>query len=174
VWAGTITALATFLLLELAFLGLGWLTLDPGVPEASGPGLPTSAYLMTGLAGLLAFLLGGMTASATAVWRGVGTGLLHGILVWAVSLTSILLITLLGGGALFGAFSNALGQINQLQSALGQGGTIDSQTFDAVRDAARWAVLTLGALAAAAALGGLLGAKMWPHQSSERTRTAEQ
>ena len=100
-WAGLVVALPTFLLLELAFFALGWLT--PGANDA-GAGYA----VITGLLGLFAFFLGGLTAGSTAMWRGVRSGLLHGIMVWALGVVSFLFLTLFGGGALFGSLADVL------------------------------------------------------------------
>ncbi len=164
VWAGTLTTIATFLLLELAFFSLGWLTLNAG----DGPGPSTSVTWMTGLAGLLAFLLGGITAAASSRLRGVSDGLLHGVLVWALSVTGILLLTLLGGGALFGAFSNVLGQLSVIQNAIGSGNVQLAGAEAQARNVAQSAVLALGAFITAAAIGGAIGAKMWPGKENEQ------
>jgi len=168
VWAGTLTALATFLLLELAFFALGWLTL---AENEAGPS--SSVAWMTGLAGMLAFLLGGLTAGATAMHKGLDSGLLHGILVWALSVTGIVLLTLLGGGGLFGAFSDVLGQITVIQNTVGQGNaTLPPDAVSNARDVAGWAVLALGLFITSSALGGLLGAKMWPRNGRGAEATA--
>lgn len=52
IWAGLLTALTTFILLELLFSALGWLTLDPG-EEDSG----NSAAIVTGILALVAISL---------------------------------------------------------------------------------------------------------------------
>lgn len=154
VWAGLIVALPTFLLLELAFFALGWLT--PGANNA-GAGTP----VMTGLIGLFAFFLGGLTAGATTMWRGIRSGLLHGILVWALGVVAFLFVTLFGGGALFGSLADVLTQTTALQRTNVPDVNV-AQAVQTARDAAGWAVLGLGLSWAAATLGGILGAKMWP------------
>ncbi len=154
VWAGLIVALPTFLLLELAFFALGWLT--PGANDA-GAGAP----VITGLIGLFAFFLGGLTAGATTMWRGVRSGLLHGILVWALGVVAFLFLILFGGGSLFGSLADVLTQTSALQRT--NLPEVDAaRAVRAARDAASYAVLGLGLSWAAATLGGVLGAKMWP------------
>lgn len=161
VWAGLIVALPTFLLLELAFFALGWLT--PGANDAGA-----AAPVITGLIGLFAFFLGGLTAGATTMWRGVRSGLLHGILVWALGVVAFLFFTLFGGGALFGSLADALTQTNALQRT--NLPEVDAaQAVRAARDAASYAVLGLGLSWAAATLGGVLGAKMWPGKEDNQT-----
>ncbi|WP_298993153.1 hypothetical protein [uncultured Pseudokineococcus sp.] len=164
VWAGLVVAVATFLLLEVAFFALGWLTLDPGQPD---PG--SSADLVTGLIGLAAFFLGGLTAAATARWKSVDTGLLHGILVWALGLVVFVLLALLGGGALLGSVGSIAAQFVSLDQVSANAPSV--QVDDAVataRSTAAWAALGLGLAVAASAIGGLVGAKFWPRASSTR------
>lgn len=161
VWAGLIVALASFLLFELAAFALGWLT--PGEDSASRSGW------VSGLLGLLAFFLGGLTAGATALWRDVGSGLLHGVLVWALGVVAIILITTLGGGALFGALADTLARVANLSR--GNLPNVDAtQALDTARSAAGWGVLGLALSLAAAAAGGLVGGNMWPRKGSERER----
>ena len=154
VWAGLIVAVPTFLLLQLATLALGWWNVGP---EATG----NNGDLISGINGLIALFLGGLTAAATARWRGVSDGLLHGILVWALAVVTLLFLTLFGGGALLGSFAGVITDLAGLQ----QSDIPDvqaGQLADAARSGAAWAVLGLGLSIAAAAIGGMLGAKMWP------------
>ncbi|MGY1913829.1 permease [Blastococcus sp. SYSU DS0973] len=153
VWAGLIVAVPTFLLLQLATLALGWWDV--------GSGAGNDADLISGINGLIALFLGGLTAGASALWRGFSEGLLHGILVWALAVVTIVLLTLFGGGALLGSLAGVVTDVAGIQQAdipdIQAG-----QAADAARSAASWAVLGLGLSIAAAALGGVLGAKMWP------------
>lgn len=158
VWAGAVVALATFLLLQMAFLALGWLTL--------GDDTSTSTVLMSGLAGLVGLLLGGMTAGATSRHRGARSGLLQGITTWGLVVSSMTVLTLLGGGALFGSFTNALTLVSAITAAASQGVDV-STTAEAVQNPAANGLLALAVLLAAAATGGLLGAKMWPHKDDD-------
>ncbi|MEJ5947024.1 hypothetical protein WDZ17_17165 [Pseudokineococcus basanitobsidens] len=162
VWAGLVVAVATFLLLEVGFFALGWLTLDPGQPD---PG--SSADLVTGLIGLAAFFLGGLTAAATARWRSVDTGLLHGILVWALGLVVFLLLALLGGGALLGSVGRIAAQLISLSQVTAEVPSVQlDQAVETARSTAAWAALGLGLAVVASAVGGLVGSKAWPRTSS--------
>jgi hypothetical protein len=164
VWGGLIVAVPTFLLLQLATLALGWW--DVG-PEATG----NNADWFSGINGLIALFLGGLTAGASALWRGFSDGLLHGILVWALSVVSIIFLTLFGGGALLGSLAGAVTDVTNIQQS-DLPDIAAGQATDVATASASWAVLGLGLAIAAAALGGVLGAKMWPRRSDATTERA--
>lgn len=152
VWAGLLVALAVFILLELIFFALGWLSLSQG---ESG----SSADWISALIGLFAFFVGGVIAGGTSIWGGVREGMVHGVLVWALGIVGIIFLTLFGGGALFGSLASAVGEAASLQQA----DLPDVQLNQAVataRDGAGWAALGLALSLAAAAAGGMLGVKM--------------
>ncbi|MGY2129354.1 permease [Blastococcus sp. SYSU DS0617] len=166
VWAGLIVAVPTFLLLQLATLALEWWEVGPG------GGAGNNADWFSAINGLIALFLGGLTAGASAVWRGFSDGLLHGILVWALSVVSILFLTLFGGGALLGSLAGVVNDVTGIEQA-DLPDVAASQATEVATDAAAWAVLGLGLGITAAALGGILGAKMWPSRTdAERQRVA--
>lgn len=152
VWAGLLVALAMFILLELLFFSLGWLTLAQGEPGST-------AGWISALIGLFAFFAGGVVAGGSSIWRGAREGMMHGVLVWALGIVGIIFLTLFGGGALFGSLASAIGQAASLQQAdlpaveLGE-------AVGTAREGAGWAVLGLALSLAAAAAGGMLGVKM--------------
>jgi hypothetical protein len=71
---------------------------------------------ISGLVGLVAFFLGGITAGCTVMWRDVTSGLPHGMLVWALTTVGVILVTLIGGGALFGAVADVFAQVVALRN----------------------------------------------------------
>ncbi|MGY1724166.1 permease [Blastococcus sp. SYSU DS0533] len=165
VWAGLIVAVPTFLLLQLATLALGWWDVGPG---ATG----NNADWISGVNGLIALFLGGLTAGASAIWRGFSDGLLHGILVWALTVVSIVFLTLFGGGALLGSLAGVVTDVTGIEQA-DLPDVAAGQVADVATASASWAVLGLGLGITAAALGGVLGAKMWPsREDAERQRVA--
>jgi ABC-type transport system involved in multi-copper enzyme maturation permease subunit len=170
VWAGVIVALPTFLLLELALFAVGGLALGLDPDEST-----TTAGWVTGLVALVAFFLGGLTAGASALWKGASDGLLHGILVWALSLVGTLFFTLLGGGALLGPVSEVITAVSGLQQQVAQGapGVQLEAAVSTARDAAALAVLGLGLSIVAAAIGGLLGVTMWPRDSDQQVEAID-
>ena len=165
VWAGLAVVLPVFLLGELIFLALGVLDVGDSVSGAA-------AGIVTGLIALLAFFVGGLTAGATAMWRGVDTGLLHGILVWALGITAVLFLTLLGAGSLLGTFGTAASQLLDPATLTGAANdaaaNVDApsaaEAAQAGQSAASYAVLGLGLTIIASALGGVVGSKSWPRK----------
>lgn len=165
VWAGLIVALPTFILLQVATLALGWW-------DVGGGGGASNADWLSGVNGLIALFLGGLTAGASSLWRGFSDGLLHGILVWALTVVTIVFLTLFGGGALLGSLAGVVTDV----ASLSQGSLPNitaGQAADVASSSAAWATLGLGSSIIAASLGGVLGAKMWPsRRDAERQRVA--
>lgn len=164
VWAGLIVALGVFLILELVFFALGWLNLDPGVNQSG-----STAGLVTGILALIAFFIGGLTAGKTALWRDRANGLLHGVLVWALGVVSIILFTLLGGGALLGSFSQFITQFVSLRNPSISGAEVQ-QAVESTRTAAGYAAFGLGLSVIASAIGGVIGGKMRPGHDDRDAR----
>lgn len=161
VWAGVLVTLSTYLVLQLLFFALGILDLgfDGGV---SG----TAANVVSGVLALIAFFLGGLAAGASALWRGANDGVVHGVLVWALSVVAILAFALLGGGALLGSVANVATDVANLPQQIQNAEVDPAQALATARDAAGWGALSLGLSVTTAALGGLLGAKIWPGRRS--------
>lgn len=163
IWAGLLTALTSFLLLELLFYWLGWLTLDPGERT---PG--NSTAFVTGILALVAFFLGGLVAGATTIWKGLFSGLLHGFLVWALGVVAFLALTFFGASALLGSFgtlSNDLGVgPKQVQSTTNVTNSEANQIASTAKDNAAGAFWGLFLPLAASMLGGLIGSKIWPRR----------
>ena len=172
IWAGLLTALTTFLLLELLFYAMGWLTLDPGERD---PG--DSRALVTGILALAAFFLGGLIAGATAIWKGLFSGLLHGFLVWALGVVAFIALTFFGGSALLGSFGDLTSQLGvgpqQVQAAAEVSGSEADEIASTAKDAATPAFWGLFLPLAASMLGGLIGSKMWPRKKESDPETVQ-
>src|SRR5215217_1771533 len=158
VWAGLITALTTFLLLQLLAIGAGLVDIGPGSQGGGG--------WMPALIGLIAFFTGGAVAGMTSAIRGAGSGLLNGFMVWALGTVLILLLSALGLGQLFGALGNVVGQVgpgalsSAANSAQGATPNISPQEAEqAVRTGAIGAFFGLLFSALASTLGGYLGSR---------------
>jgi hypothetical protein len=107
---------------------------------------------VTGLFLVVAFFAGGFVAAWSAALTEEGPAILHGFLVWAMSLVVLLVFVGLGLGQVFGA----AGQIFANQFTPGQIDVGDPQALaDAFTDAA-WSTVFAVVLAMAAAILGAL------------------
>ncbi|MCX6462912.1 MAG: hypothetical protein NTW05_04890 [Pseudonocardiales bacterium] len=151
-------------MLQLLFFALGWLDLgfDAG-------GSAQAAGVVSGVLGLVAFFIGGLTAAASTMWRGASTGILQGVMVWALAVVIILGLTLLSGTAVLGPLADVLAQSPAM--APQQVNVDPAQVVGTVRQSAGWAALGLGLGAGAAALGGMSGAALWSSRRGEGART---
>lgn len=164
VWAGTLVVLTTFIVLQLLFFALGWLDLGFDTGAAA-----TVTAVVSGVLGLIAFFVGGLTAAASTMWRGASDGILQGVLVWALGVAIIFVLSLLSGSAVLGPLANVLAQTPGLSTS--QVNVDPTQLLDTFRRSAGWAALSLGLGVGAAALGGLSGAKLWSSRRDTRSRT---
>lgn len=162
IWAGAMITLPVFLVLQSFFFAVGWLDLGIGTGVGS-----TAASIISGILALIAFFIGGLAAAAFAMWRGMESGMLQGVLVWTLANVGIIFLTLLGGGALLGSLATAVTEVGSLQQLQGQ--ALPGQVLDSAREAAGWSALWLGLTAFTAALGGLAGSKIWPPKRSGQT-----
>lgn len=152
IWAGLVTALTTFLLLQLLALGIGLVGIGPS---------ETGGAWVSAILGLIAFFIGGAVAGITSAVRGPIPGLVNGFLVWALGVLVILLLSALGLGQIFGALGNVVGQVGILQD-IQQGGANapdvnPAQVASAARTGALGAFFGLLLSAVAAMAGGLIG-----------------
>lgn len=157
VWAGLVTTVAVFVLLELLAFSVGILG-----TIAESPGEGGFSAWVTGIIGLIAFFTGGSVAGMTSVIRGPLTGIVNGIVVWALATTLIILASALGLGNLFGALGNIISQLLVLsQLNLGGGqlpqGVSPQQFLDTIRGVAFGAFVSVIVAAAVSAVGGFLG-----------------
>jgi hypothetical protein len=156
IWAGLVTALTTFLLLQLLAIGIGLVGIGPQEGGIGGIG-----SLVPAIVGLIAFFVGGLVAGMTSAVRGPTSGLINGFLVWALGMVAILLLSSLGLGQIFGALGSVVGQVGVLQN-IQQGGVnapnVDpAQVASTVRNGALGAFFGLLLAAIAAMIGGLVG-----------------
>lgn len=152
IWAGLAVALALYLFLQLVLVATGIVDLA----EAT-----TSDAWWSAGAAVVAFLVGGIVAGATAVWRDADDGLLHGIVMWAVGLVLLIALAAFGGGIALGSFdtSNVFDQFTNAN--------VDAAAASGdAEQAASWAVIGLTSALVASALGATIGSKMWPRRQT--------
>src|ERR687896_2233904 len=145
IWAGLLTALGLFTLLTLLAVAVG-LQATPGADEDPG----VVGGIVTGIIALVAFFVGGFVAAWAADLSHPGRSLLNGFLVWALWLVLLLLIAAFGAGQIFGIAGDLFGPVR-----------VDAPEVDVrtLRDGAWSSLLALALTAAAAALGGVVGAR---------------
>jgi hypothetical protein len=150
VWAGLVVALSTYLLLQLALIAVG-------VVELGGD--TTSDAVASAAVAVIAFFIGGMTAGATAMWRGIDDGLLHGVVLWGVGLLALVVLSIAGSGLALGTVDTT--EVFDQFSA----DQIDTaQANDDAQDASGKALAGLVVALVASAAGGVVGAKLWPRR----------
>ncbi|HYH31820.1 MAG TPA: hypothetical protein VD903_15690 [Pseudonocardia sp.] len=155
VWVGALTTLSTYVVLQLLFFALGWLDLG-----FDGGGDSTVRAVVSGGLGLVAFFLGGAAAGASSLWHRANDGMANGVVTWAVTVLALLALALIGGGALLGSLADVATQFVDLRNA---GSGVDTASAaETARDTAGWAALGLGLSMVASAIGGSIGAKLWP------------
>jgi hypothetical protein len=150
IWAGLLTALGVFFLLSLAAIATG-LQAAPGADEDD---VGMVAVIVTSGIALVAFFLGGFVASWSAGLADPGRALLNGFLVWTLWLAIVILLAAFGFGAIVGAMADLFGQVAVT------GPDVDpTEIVDVLRASAWQTLLALGLTAAAATLGGAVGAR---------------
>lgn len=155
IWAGLITALATFILLTVAAVAIGAQAVDSG---AEGDAAGAASGIASAIIALLAFLVGGFVAGRTAGVVGRGYGALNGFLVWALGVVLILALAAFGLGSLFGASGDLFAQYRQMGQPEVEG--VDpNAVVESIRNGSIGAFLGMLLPAIAAAVGGLLGSR---------------
>jgi len=148
IWAGVVTAVGSYLFLQLALIATGIVELGDSAGDDA---------IASGIAALIAFFVGGVTTGATAMWQGADDGILHGIVMWFAALVAIIGFSAIGSGIALGSFDT---------TDVFDEFTLDDvdvdQANDDAQDPAGKALLALTLGLAAAAAGGALGAKIWP------------
>lgn len=144
-WAGFVITLATYFVLQLALIAVGLVDLPV---EGGSDGWWSAA------AGLVAFFVGGLIAGATAAWRGVGDGMLHGFILWGLALAGLLALAALGSGL-------ALGSLDTTRVFDDLSANLDAPSAGDAQDAAGWSLLGVAVAAAAAVIGGAVGGALW-------------
>lgn len=157
VWGGLLIALATFLLLSTLALAIGALAVEPYTTDPQAAGVAGS--IVSTVIILLAFFAGGWVAARASAVTGHANGLLNGVLVWALGMGLVLLLSVLGLSALFGALGGLLGQIRVASVPAPNANVNPNDVASAIRNSALGAFLTLLLPALAAAAGGWLGAR---------------
>lgn len=152
VWAGVITAVGSYLFLQLALIATGIVDLGESASDDA---------ITSGIAALIAFFLGGVTTGATAMWQGVDDGVLHGIVMWFAALVAVVVLSAVGSGLALGSFDTA-----DVFDDIGLDDVDVDEANDDAQDAAGKALIALALGLVASAAGGAAGAKLWPRDDA--------
>ena len=168
IWAGLVTAIATFLVLSAAAVAVGAQAVESGVdPDAAGLG----GGIASGVIALIAFFAGGFVAGRSAAAMRRGYGALNGFLVWALGVVVILALAAFGLGSLFGASGDLFAQYRALGTPTPEG--IDPQAAaEGIRNSSIGALVAMVLPAVAAALGGWAGTRETTETAVVVDRTA--
>jgi hypothetical protein len=167
IWAGLLTAIGLFILMTLPAIALG-LQAAPGTDQDLG----AIAVIVTSAIALIAFFLGGFVSTWSAGISDAGRSLVNGFLVWALWVVAATVLAAVGVGSIAGAMGELFGQVQPAAPDV----ELD-QVISAVQNASWQTFLALGLTAAAATLGGAVGAReelrgAWTRVWSSRMRRA--
>ena len=179
IWAGLLAAFFTLLVLSLLGLAIGASTVNAGQAARGSVNQNAGQYsaIWAGISAIIAFLIGGYMAGRTAAVHERGWAALNGGLVFLLALPILLWLATQGLGALIGNAGHIAGglgiNLGQVGSAAtGATRTITPAQAQQATDTAKttaWGTL-IGLLLgyAAAALGGVLGARTQPARDELR------
>jgi hypothetical protein len=154
IFAGLVVTVGTYLILQFALITSGLVDL-PAEGNAAG--------FWSAAAAVVAFILGGITAGASASWGEASDGVLQGVVMWAVTVVVLVVLASIGSGV-------ALGALDTTEIFDDVTTNLDTtRTMSTARDAAGWALIGLSVALAASAIGGAIGAKMWPRREVRET-----
>ncbi len=103
VFAGTLTAIVTILMLNLLGLGIGMTTIDPMTEADPLKGLGTGTIIWWVVSNFIALFLGGLVAGRMSGYPDKADGALHGFLSWGLyAVISVFIVTSSIGAAMNG------------------------------------------------------------------------
>jgi hypothetical protein len=102
VWVGALTALSVSLILGLAGISVG--AHKVGARLASSRDLGFAALVFSVLGAFFSFVAGAWVASRLAGHRQAENAIVHGAIVWALTIPMLLLFAALGAGAYWGGW----------------------------------------------------------------------
>jgi hypothetical protein len=154
-WAGLVTTLATFTLLQLVFVATKAVDIDLGTGD-------TSFSFWTAVSALIAFFVGGLVAGATTKWDRADDGALHGVLLWALATVALLILGGLSARALAGPLGGFLSSVGGVSGV--PAGPQRDAALEVAQDRAAQALISLFLALAASVAGAVAGSKLWPRR----------
>ena len=119
VWSGFLVALGTFLLLSILGMAIGVSAADVGTPNTtSAKSVGISAGIWSGVALLISLFIGGLVATRASMVHDGAAGLIEGVLIWVLSVLSLIYMAGSGLGMLSSGVFGALGSVSQGATAV--------------------------------------------------------
>jgi hypothetical protein len=169
IWVGALSALAVALIISLCGAALGAQQLGPGgkIAKWSDVGFATLVFAVVG--SFFAFVVGGWIAGKINGFRHAETDMLHGAIVWLVTIPLLVALGAVGAGTLFGSWYSGLAGVPVWATQTSV--AADPTAATAARNAALLAVTALLIGLVGSVLGGWLasGEPMTVRLRSART-----
>jgi hypothetical protein len=108
VWVGSLSALAVALIFGLVGIALGAHQLGPGQRILKWSEFRLGALIFSVFGAFLAFVVGGWVAGRIAGFRRSEPAMLHGAIVWLITVPLLLVLAALGAANYFGAWYGGL------------------------------------------------------------------
>ena len=104
IWVGALSALAVALIISLCAAALGAQQLGPGGKIAKWSDIGFAALVFAIVGAFAAFVTGGWVAGKINGFRRAETDMLHGAIVWLVTVPLLVALAATGAGTLFGGW----------------------------------------------------------------------
>jgi hypothetical protein len=114
VWSGFLVALGAFMLLAVLGMAIGVTAADVGTAsDTSARSAGISAGIWGGVSLLIALFIGGLVATRSAMIHDGAAGMIEGVLIWVLSVLTLVYMAGSGLAMLTGGVFGALGSVTQ-------------------------------------------------------------
>src|SRR5205085_5176277 len=108
IWVGALSALALALIISLIGAALGAHQLGPAAKIAKWSDVGVGALIFAVAGAFFSFVVGGWVAGKINGYRRAETDMLHGAIVWLVTVPMLVAFAAIGAGTLFGGWYGGL------------------------------------------------------------------
>jgi len=154
VWVGALTAMAVALIIGLIAIAVGAHELGPNHRLVSWHTFTVAALIFGVCGGFFSNVAGGWVATRIAGIMHAESAMLHGAIVWVVTIPALVLLATLGAGPYFGAWAGGLAGTPAWVATTAAGAAADPQAATIARNEAVGALLGI----LVGLMGGVLGA----------------
>jgi hypothetical protein len=154
IWVGALSALAVALIISLFAAAVGAHQLGPGGKIAKWSDVGFAALVFSIIGAFFSFVVGGWVAGKINGYRRAETDMLHGAIVWLLTIPLLVAIGAIGAGTLFGPWYAGLAGVPVWATPTNV--AADPNAAAAARNAALFAVTALLIGLVGSVLGGWL------------------